>query len=389
MRWTLLFILSTIFVNGYTQTLDEPKPLGTQNELAVKEGLKKIGLIPYYLAKKVIKNYQIDHNDLMYRFFNEEPITLKEFSENEFFILNYDQHYEAKPLFNFNAFLNGRIYKENNCKEICPKSFRLLNLNPAQHKPSMHNYLSFRNITEDFADSYIKQSGYCWGYSSVLDDFHHLAFFDPENRLSAIVPENEVEKINYYKNLIDDIVLKEKATVIPFYSSIREFAEVKEFKAYLKIRVAKKWAKNAVKPQSIVNVTLDGHKMKLRKTNELLEEIKYRLLTHQTPRIIFAALGDSTWSHVLNIYGLQRFKDGTHRLYMFESNYYPEKWSSEHAYYIEIDPQGNASYAPIATSRIGKPGVGRIKFSFEDEDSNVKYVKSLEKFCKKISGCQK
>lgn len=388
----LLFLSSTQNALGQNKPFfeaEEPKPLGTQNELAIKEGLKKIGLLPYFIGKKIVKLASPTHENYMIDFFFSDRVFL-EMAEDDFEIYAHE-HYYVKTLshFFYPEYMKGKDYSTKSCEKVCPESFSILGINPEQLKETSENFLSFRNQTEDFADSYIKQSGYCWGYSTVMDDFHYLGFFDPENKHGQVVPEGNKERIEFYKKLIDQVVLKEKATIIPGFQNLRQLAEVPEFKAYLKIKVAKKWAKNAVKLRSIINVTLDGHKMKLEKTKEFIDEVKARLIAHQTPRIIFAALGDSTWSHVLNIYGMKLFKEtGVHRIYVFESNYYPEL-KSPGSYYIDIDKEGNATYDPIASSRVGHNKVGRIKFSFEEEDAEVRYLHQMQKMCIKLSGCQK
>ncbi len=377
--WSSLGVAQSITMEGL------PKD---QDKLTNQEGLRKFTRIPYYLYKSITRINKKSYQSYMNDFFSNPDLSIIDYTEREFEIFAYNKNFESKSdTFSFKDLLSGKTYEEQTCDEVCPSGLEILSVNREQLIPDATHFLSFRNKQEDFLDSIQLTTGYCWGHSTVMDDFHYLAFFDKENKTKQEIPTDARDQIAYQLSLIDAIVLDGKATIIPGFANLREFAEVPEHKEYLKVQVAKKWAKNAVKLRSLGNVTLDGKKMKIKRTKKLLNDVKERLLSNQTPRIIFAALGDSTYSHVLNVYGITQDSKGTSRLYVFETNFYPELVPFQ-AHWIEIDSEGNATYAPLTGSRIGHSKLGKIKFSFEEENATVDYVKGLEKFCRQITNCK-
>lgn len=362
----------------------EPKD---QTRLALRIALEKVKDLPYYIVEPTTRIFKKSHQSLSQDFFDDPQIEVTHKNEAKS-IFAYNLNYQSqKAMFSFADILHGKSYETKSCEDVCPKGLDILSVNRDQLLPRPEHFLSFRNIKPDFADSIKETIGYCWGHSTVLDDFHYLAFFDKDNKLGAVIPQSKIARINYYRSLIDQIVEEEKGTVIPGYANLRELAETEGLKEYLKVSVAKKWGKNAVKIRSIGNVKFDGKKMELSRTKTFLAEVEKRLISNQTPRILFAALGDSSWSHVLNIYGLSKEASGVTRLYVLETNYFPEDIPYQ-SHFIEIDQQGNATYAPLVLSRVGHNRIGKIKFTFEDKMSNAQYVRSLEKFCKKMTNCR-
>lgn len=357
-----------------------------QTAYAKRVALQKLRDIPYYLVAPVGRLFHKGHQNLTKDFFLDEANNFPQKSGFQS-IFAYNMNYTTqKEVFSFAEILKGKNYEQQSCNDVCPSGLEILSTNRDQLLPLKEHFLSFRNQKPDFLDSIHETIGYCWGHSSVMDDFHYLGFFDKDNKSGQNIPAGKVERIEYYRDLIDQIVVHEKATIISGFANVREMAEVSDLKNYLKVSVAKKWAKNAVKLRSVGNVTLDGKKMSLKRTQKLIAEIEKRLISNQTPRILFAAQDDPTWSHVLNVYGLAREAGGI-RLYVLEANYFPEDGDYQ-AHWIEIDQEGNATYAPLLKSRIGHNRIGKIKFTFEDEDANAKYVRSLSQFCRKITHCQ-
>lgn len=356
-----------------------------QTKLALRVAAKKVLSIPYYLVEPASRIFKKGHRSLTKEFFEDPSHSFNQSARQSIFA--YNQNYlTEKNIFSFADILEGRDYSGESCQNVCPEGLDILSTNRHQLIPSKENFLSFRNIKPDFADSIIETIGYCWGHSSVMDDFHYLGFFDKENKTAQNIPTDEIKKIEYYRGLVDQVVIDEKATIIAGFSNLREMAETPGLKNYLKVSVAKKWGKNAVKLRSIGNVTLDGKKMSLERTRVFIDEVENRLISNQTPRILFAAKDDPTWSHVLNVYGLTR-NEGVTRLYVLEANYFPED-GTRNAHWIEIDQEGNATYAPLVQSRIGHNRIGKIKFTFEDKDANAKYVRSLSKFCRQVTQCR-
>lgn len=399
----------------------------TQFRLHFQEGFKKIGLIPYYLIKDGLELFKKGHTGYTKDFSEKYAPVLSYESEDskgksetpsdELSIFAYDRNYELKgEIFDFNKLLKDpNAYADKDCSEVCPKGFEMLSLNLEQLKPTGENFLGFRNKADDFAHNVEETSGYCWGHSSVMDDFHYLGFFDKDNVFKAEIPaiestgkdgtDGKAKWREYYKGLIDDIIKKGKGTIIPGFANVRSLIDSDDdLKEYVKYRVAMKWAKNGVKLRSIGNMFFDGKQMSIERTNRLLREVELRLLSNQTPKVIFAAEGDSTYSHVLNIYGIEKDKEGNYKLHVFETNYYPELFPDyTKEFHIGISRDGKATYDPLWHSRIGedklgengkiiKKGhnrVGKIKFSFEEKESEVDFVRSLHRFCTKMTKCQK
>lgn len=383
----------------------------TQIRLQIQEGLWKIVRIPFYLGRDLTELFRKGHEGYTKDFFKKYDLSLSyedqgqskekvSSTDSEFEIFAYNRNFSTDAdIFDFKQLLaNINAYDKKSCAEVCPNGFEMLSINRSQLEPTAENFLGFRNKADDFTHSVKNQSGFCWGHSSVMDDFHYLGFFDPKNIMNQEVPSIEIQKdgsedksalLEFHKTLVDDIVVHGRATIIPGFANVREFVDSdKDLKEYVKFRVAMKWAKNAVKLRSIGNMFFDGKPMKKERIQNFVREVEKRILSNQTPRIIFAAEGDSTYSHVLNIYGISKNSEGTYRLYVFETNYYTELVPHQ-GHFIEISKDGNVTYAPLATSRIGHDRLGKVKFAFEEKRSEVEYVRSLNRFCKMMTRCQK
>ncbi len=380
----------------------------TQIRLQIQEGLWKIVRIPFFLLKDGVELFKKGYHGYTKDFFEKYDLKLSYENQNgkkvsqadgTFQIFAYNRNFETKAdIFDFKTLLKDmNAYEKKSCDEVCPKGLELLSINRDQLLPTGENFLGFRNKADDFTHSIANQSGYCWGHSSVMDDFHYLGFFDKDNLMNQDVPSigstksggaDKTEWREFYKDLIDDMIIHGRPTVIPGFENVRSLVDSDdELKEYVKERVAYKWAKNAVKLRSIGNMFFDGKPMKKERVQKLVQEIEKRLLSNQTPRVIFAAEGDSTYSHVLNVYGLEKNKEG-YRIYLFETNYYTELYPSQ-SHFLEVSNDWKVTYAPLEHSRIGHNRIGKVKFSFEEEDAEIAYVRSLHRFCTMMTRCQK
>jgi hypothetical protein len=263
-----------------------------------------------------------------------------------------------------------------------------LKLKTNEHIPNPDHYLSFTNTPDDFADTSRKDFGFCWGFSATLDDFHNLAFFDLENITGQNVPEvGTIEWKRFYKKIINEISKYQRATIVPGFKNLREFAEHPAFKNYFKKKVALKWSKLALKIPNVSHLLLDGRPMKKRQIERLIERIDRKLLTSQSPRIIFSAYKHASWSHVLNVYKKEIMPDQTIRLYVYETNYKPENVKKD-SQYFEIRPNLEIHYPPMLEGRLKQSRVGKMSFAHEENKDANRYTKQMTMFCREISKCQ-
>lgn len=301
-------------------------------------------------------------------------------------------------VFNFARYLElikaGKNYPTDRCDEVCPKSFEILAMNNEQRLRSPESHLSVINTDEYFAKYRKKTIGYCWGYSATLADFQHLMFFDPENILQQNIPQNEIQRIEFYVELMAEAALNQNPIIIPGVTNIRELTSLPGIEMSLLELIGKKWAKNATHAQSIVNMFVDDKAMKPKSLRHKINRMKEMLQVGILPRIIFA--DDSPgpmghWSHVVNVTEIESASDGSHKIFINESNYFPE--NDQQPYHIFVTPQGTAHYEPLlSTPRLADnphDRVGRIKFGHEFYNDVIKYSRSLRKMCKKLSGCTK
>lgn len=211
-----------------------------QDKLTKQEGLRKLSRIPYYLYKSITGINKKSYESYMNDFFSNPDLSIMDYTEREFEIFAYNKNFESKnSTFSFKDLLSGKSYEDQSCDEVCPNGLEILSVNREQLRPEATHFLSFRNKQEDFIDSIQLTTGFCWGHSTVMDDFHYLAFFDKDNQTKQEIPTDAKAKIAYQLSLIDAIVIDGKATIIPGYANLREFAEVPEHKEYLKVQVAK------------------------------------------------------------------------------------------------------------------------------------------------------
>lgn len=366
---TLLCILPTAFAT------DGEKEAKTQTPLIFGKLLEKIYRPDIYIPRMI-----------------EKEVLKRKFDKYEY-RLSKMPSIDTSSVFDFQEYLNTGLTPDRSCDEVCPKDFRIFAMNKDQLKRSPETHLGVLNTNEYFEKYRKKTIGYCWGWSSVLADFQHLAFFDPDNKLNQELP---ADIISYYKNLIKRVAVKNKTVIFPGVSSIRELTSIPEISDYLLTVIGQRWALNATHIQAIGNMLVDDVKMAPEEYRHIVSQLRYLKSIGVMPKIIFA--DDSpgfmgNWSHVVNVTDVKSFKDGSHKIYINESNYFPED-DEEESYHIYISPEGTAHYKPLLKSnRIINTGtpydrVGRIKFGHEFERDIAKYVSSLNKMCKKITKCK-
>jgi hypothetical protein len=363
----------------------------TQKMLAFKEMLKNIITFPYSLIKNSgfrlrYPGYYHLENSLIYEI---EENDFKLFDKTEIYAKNF-YYEESKDLFQWETFLKDQNhYKKLKCEHVCPVGLKSLGISAHRTEANPKNYLSFTNTEDDFKDTFRKDFGFCWGFTATLDDFNYLAFFDPKNEVMnyEIPVAGTREWVKFYRKLIIRVGQKKLATVIPGFKNLREMSEHPKLKKAFKIRVAKRWANNALKISNVKHLIVDGRSMPIEKIQKLLIEIKRKLLTHQSPRIIFSAHKNADWSHVLNVYGMKTMNDGSVRLFVFETNYKPET-VTKNSQYFEIRPDGEIHYGPLLKSRIGATRVGTMGITREDNKNAVQYSTHLGNFCRIMSECE-
>jgi hypothetical protein len=378
------FLLPLIILTQISYASTAPQKQPTQINLLLKVALKKIALIPYYLTEGALSLTKKKH-----KAYSREYIKSLGLDEKAL------EGLLAEGIFANNALkpttltsINELSETQKKCSEVCPDSYDIFELVQERKIPTSEWHLGFLNTNEDYEDSYKKQIGFCWGYTASIDDWSNLAVFNPNS--NEVVPSAEDARafFKFFKKKIDRVMKKRLVTEIPYFESVREMSSHPLLKKYFKDRVAYRWAENAVRLESLINISLDGRAMSEKRSSKVINQLIQGLLSKQTPRIIFAALGDASYSHVLNVYGIQQMPDESIRAYVWETNFYPENIPMN-SQYIEFRPDGTTHYAPLIESRIGDSLVGVVKISFENNKNHVNYKKSLVKYCRQKTQCKR
>jgi hypothetical protein len=378
------YLLPLVILTQVTYASSAPAKQPTQINLLLKVALKKIALIPYYLGNGALRLTQKSHKS-----YSRGYLRSLELNEKELEALLEKGLFTNDPLKPRTLrHIDELVQSNQKCSEVCPNNYEIFELVQERMTPTSEWHLDFLNTDEDYIDSYKKQIGFCWGYTASLDDWTHLAVFNPDSL--EVIPSDTDERAfsRFFKKKIDQVMKKRVVTEIPYFKSVREMSSHPLLKKYFKDRVAYRWAENAVRLESLINITIDGRAMSEKRSMKIIDQLIQGILSKQSPRIIFAAQGDASYSHVLNVYGVQKMPDDSIRAYVWETNFYPEEIPMN-SQYIEFRPDGTTHYAPLIESRIGDSLVGVVKISFENNKNHVNYKKSLVKYCRQKTQCKR
>lgn len=280
--------------------------------------------------------------------------------------------------------------------------FNFLKLHMDRYQPKIENGLTFINSKYEYRGISDKAIGYCYGVSTVLKKFTHLAFFSETVSPEDQVPEKESDEwYSYYIHKMHE-VLKGEAVFFPGFKNLRELTTVPEFEFYLKVQVTKQWKKMATLKSTLRSYIGNTKEMTTEEVNELVEDLKARLNRGEFPKIIFASAISKTFltggarTHVVLTTKVEELpEEKITRIHVWDINFYAEDLV-QRPYYIEIKTRedgtpelryhewANPSHdTKNSLLRTEIPGdrLGQVLVAGENNREVVDTIESIEEFC--------
>jgi hypothetical protein len=269
-----------------------------------------------------------------------------------------------------------------------PEWFDLLKTHEHRYSPQREHGAAAINTAFEFENISNKVYGYCWGFATVVRNFHVLAFFDPNLK----PPEMDHEaRIRYYQDKIHDVAILRKATLFPGFANFRELSLVPELELYLKLTAMQIWRSLAIRAAGLGTMLRTRHDMNLSETRALVEDLEARLARHEMPKILINSkvrLGKhipySKSQHVVLVYGLRRDADGTAHLLIWDVNFYAESLQKSPKEVV-IDPQGTIYYHPWHEENTKDSPLSSelalVEVTPENNAETVDHLFELKRFC--------
>ena len=267
-------------------------------------------------------------------------------------------------------------------KELEQSDFDVFKSREFRHTPNFDFSLAFQNHNMGFENSDKKndQYGFCLGVTTELRKMNLLAFYDPENKLGATVPakEDQVAWLNYYKSLIDKIMIN-RPVIIPGFSGLHELSGTPGIKEYLVRHVLNQWAMQNATLYSGIDQMLMGVKRSYskREANKLYHAVKARLARHYPPRLFLSKknydkpLLGGQYIHVMEAFEISEMNaDGSYRIGVWHIN---NTWDKA-IYHLEIKANG--------TAWMEWRDLGELDIVPGDDAEIAEMVKHLKPFCR-------
>lgn len=234
--------------------------------------------------------------------------------------------------------------------------------------------------------------GFCHGYTSSLTLWNRLAFFDPDNISSAIVPKEvgSDEWFNFYRLLIDELMIRRRPIIIPNFHHLYEFVDSHpRITRYIKELIALEWAKRNINFSSYFKV-LNGIYNTFTTTEalELHQKLSFRINKLKINPIVWIASrspGEKSYLNINNeagIHNMQAYKitpidkDGFYKIYFWDIYNANDATQASRVYNIAtkatdsnnnaiISYENNDSYPFIFLDK----NLEDVSFSFADADT--------------------
>ena len=252
----------------------------------------------------------------------------------------------------------------------------------SRHTPNLDFSLAFENHNMGFENAEKKndQYGFCLGVTTELRKMNLLAFYDPENKYGANVPDKKDKKawLAFYQGLIDK-VMSNKPVIIPGFSGLNEFSGTEGIKDYMILHVLNQWATKNATLYSGLHQMLWGVKREYSKAeaDTLYDEVKARIDRHYPPRLFLSKknydkpLFGAQYIHIMQAFEISEKKpDGSYQIGVWHIN---NKWDKA-TYHIQVKPDG--------TAWMEWRDLGELDIVPGDDAEIAEMVKNLSPFCK-------
>ncbi len=266
---------------------------------------------------------------------------------------------------------------------------KVFEINEHRRIPTTDNQFAFSNA--DVTPLCDNNFRYCHSYTFIQTAFNRLAHYDPDNFFGFSVPDKTnypEEWFDFYRKLIDDLVLKRKPIIIPYFKNLYEFSDSDpKIINYLKERIAIKWAER--------NVNFFGARIfkSVKETFSKQESLElYKSLTYQINELhynpilwlarpvegpLFQALNNGNiWIHVMQAYKVSELaEDGSYVIYFWDI--YSPQDADKAVNTVKIDPNSDKfhnAYSEIEQVHGDRITVGKdIKNLTKFYEENPKY----------------
>jgi hypothetical protein len=251
-----------------------------------------------------------------------------------------------------------------------------------RHTPNLDFSLAFENHNMGFENAEKKndQYGFCLGVTTQLRKMNLLAFYDPENKYGASVPDKKDHGawLSFYKSLIDK-VMSNKPVIIPGFSGLNEFSGTPGIKEYMVLHVLNQWATKNATLYSGFHQMLWGVKRKYSKAEAetLYHDVKARIDRHYPPRLFLSKknydkpLFGAQYIHIMQAFEISKKKeDGSYKIGVWHIN---NKWDKA-TYHIEVRADG--------TAWMEWRDLGELDLVPGDDAEIAEMMRNLSPFCK-------
>lgn len=297
--------------------------------------------------------------------------------------------------------------KNCDCSKVCPMDLRILDFPDSKtpfEQAQPENLLSFRNNDEfNQVSNYRYQGGFCWGHAMATQSMNRLAIFREHLRATdsdgvelAIGSKKFVE---FYKDIIHDIVVKKKPRVIPGFKNLFEFSNTAPFNKMLANEVARLWKKQIfghTQPTKFFVKGLTGRDDNLYNKNvKVFDAIKKRIKLGLAPMAIFNVNNDPVAHVALSVLYAKNDRNRTEKICFEDSNS-----SSDHLLVSSLDFQysqiyscqseiildrENQSLSFIFNNQIHKKErVTQLEIAFNQDKQTLTQMKNLNNLCRKL-----
>ncbi len=272
------------------------------------------------------------------------------------------------------------------CSRMCPEGFDIFK-RPGQKSTAdlstRENSLSF--VNGGGGGEIEATQGFCWGHASVTSKFNRLSFFKkdekPKYSLKSKDREEQKKALDYYKDLIDDVV-DNKVTTIPGLSSLRELSEFPGLESYIADKVAHEWAQRAMSTAGL-GIALKSGAMSREKSSEFFNTIKEKVDQNQQPQIVFTKRGSAMYTHAVLVSHYIKERDGSTTLCIRDNN--RSRHSIDRVKSDCVDKMSIKRDGSIRYSQWGDLGGAEIAFN-ENPDA-LTQINNLKEHCDKEKGC--
>ncbi|MDA8792741.1 hypothetical protein N9N67_05815 [Bacteriovoracaceae bacterium] len=275
---------------------------------------------------------------------------------------------------------------QNRCEQRCPNNYTLFNRKKDHFQPqSNKHFLAFLNIDQDFAQTYARTYGFCWGHATLTRNFHYLAEFAPQRDAPNFKSSRQF-KI-FYSKIIKDIA-KNKARVIPGFENLYEFSSNPTIQKILKKMAARKWANLALRLRNLKFVKkVMSQKLFRKEKNKMrnfIDSMIKKIDHNHFPKIVLSSQQQKKRMHTVLVYQVKQIDATLYRLCLLDNDEYSAGLKNCQVY-VDLN-LGNLTgyYTKWDTKYKHLDGsVGQIDFSTEDTYEFVKSFKSAHKLCMK------